>query len=143
MTVLQDPVVSEEERAQHPEDEHHSDTFVLLGREYTVYGGIYTAVFGILAVLTVIEVVSAEVLNGAIEATTGGDAAVMALQLLPALKAFILLGIGIIKAALVIWFYMHLREENRILAVVLLLPLLIAALSVMFVLAVPPTGYTL
>jgi len=137
-----------QEHVEHADDhahdhDHHSDTVVVLGREITVYGGVYTVVFGVLAILTLIEVISAEVLNGMIEATTGGEAAVLALQLLPALKAFILLGIGIIKAALVVWFYMHLREDNRILAVVLLLPLLIAALSVMFVLAVPPTGYGL
>ncbi len=123
--------------------DHHSDTVVVLGREITVYGGVYTVVFGALGVLTLIEVIIAEVLAAAISQTTGGDAAVVALQLLPALKAFLLMGIGIIKSALVIWFYMHLREDNRLFAIVLLLPLLIAALSVIFVLAIPPTGYTL
>lgn len=137
-----------QEHVDHAEDhahdhDHHSDTVVVLGREITVYGGIYTVVFGALALLTLLEVIIAETLAGAIAATTGGDAAVVALQLLPALKAFLLLGIGIIKSALVIWFYMHLREDNPIYAVVLLLPLLIAALSIMFVLAVPPTGYGL
>ena len=116
---------------EHAHDDHHSDTVVILGREITVNGGIYTVVFGALAVLTLIEVLLAELLGGS-------DAGAVI-----ALKAFLLLGIAIIKSALVVWFYMHLREENRILAVVLLLPLLIAALSVMFVLAVPPTGYTL
>lgn len=129
--------------ADHAHNDHHSDTVVIRGREITVAGGIYTVVFGVLAILTVIEVISAEVLNGAIDATTGGEAAVVALQLLPALKAFLLLGIGIIKSALVIWFYMHLRDDNKILAVVLLLPLLIAALSIVFLLSIPPIGYTL
>lgn len=132
------------EHVEHTDDhDHHSDTVVILGREITVNGGIYTVIFGVLAILTLIEVITAELIGGAIDATTGGEAAVLALQFLPALKAFILLGIAIIKSALVVWFYMHLREENRILAVVLLLPLMIAALSVLFVLAVPPTGYTL
>jgi caa(3)-type oxidase subunit IV len=114
---------------------HHSNTVSLLGREITVEGGVYTVVFGGLAILTVIEVLSAEFLKGAIHDSP--DAAVG----LTAIKAILLLGIAIIKSSLVIWFYMHLKDEKRIVAVVLLLPLLIAALSVMFVLAVPPTGY--
>ena len=116
---------------------HHSNTVTLLGRDITVEGGIYTVVFGALAILTVIEVLSAEFLKGAIH--DAPDAAVG----LTAIKAILLLGIAVIKSSLVIWFYMHLKDENRIIAVVLLLPLLIAALSVMFVLAVPPTGYSI
>ena len=116
---------------------HHSNTVRLLGRDITVEGGVYTVVFAGLAILTVIEVLSAELLKGAIHDLP--DAAV-ALQ---AIKAILLLGIAIIKSSLVIWFYMHLKDERRILAVVLLLPLLIAALSVMFVLAVPPSGYSI
>ena len=118
-------------------DGHHSNTVRLLGREITVEGGVYTVVFGGLAILTVIEVVCAELLKGMIydspEAAAG----------LTTLKAALLLGIAIIKSSLVIWFYMHLKDEKRIIAAVILLPLVIAALSVMFVLAVPPTGYSI
>ncbi len=116
---------------------HHSNTVTLLGRDITVEGGIYTVVFGGLAILTVIEVVSAELLKGLIHDTPSAAAA------LTAIKAILLLAIAVVKSCLVIWFYMHLKDEKRILAVVLLLPLLIAALSVMFVLAVPPTGYSI
>ena len=116
---------------------HHSNTVRLLGREITVEGGVYTVVFGGLAILTIIEVLSAEWLKGAIYDMPESAAG------LTAVKAILLLGIAIIKSSLVIWFYMHLKDERRILAVVLLLPLLIAALSVMFVLAVPPTGYSI
>ncbi len=116
---------------------HHSNTVALLGRDITVEGGIYTVVFGGLAILTVIEVLSAEFLKSAIHDAPSAAAA------LTAIKAILLLAIAIIKSSLVIWFYMHLKDEKRILAVVLLLPLLIAALSVMFVLAVPPTGYSI
>ena len=116
---------------------HHSNTVALLGRDITVEGGIYTVVFGGLAVLTIIEVLSAELLNSAIHDAPSAAAA------LTAIKAILLLAIAIVKSSLVIWFYMHLKDEKRILAVVLLLPLLIAALSVMFVLAVPPTGYSI
>ncbi len=117
-------------------EEHHSNTVRLLGREITVEGGIYTVVFGILAILTVIEVLSAEGLKDAIHDLP--DLAV-ALQ---AIKAGLLLFIAIIKAALVIWFYMHLRDEKPVLAVVLLLPLLIASLSILYLLAIPPGGYS-
>ena len=114
---------------------HHSNTVRLLGREITVEGGIYTVVFGALAILTVIEVVSAEYLKGAIhDSPSAADS-------LQAIKAILLLAIAIVKSSLVIWFYMHLRDEKRILAVVLLLPLLIATLSIMYLLAIPPIGY--
>lgn len=117
------------------ESGHHSNTISLLGREITVEGGIYTVVFGALAVLTVIEVVSAELLKGAIHDI---PSAAVTLQ---AVKAVLLLGIAIIKSSLVIWFYMHLREEKPLIAVVILLPLLVASLSIMFLLAIPPSGY--
>ena len=115
---------------------HHSNTVQVLGREITVEGGIYTVVFGALAVLTVIEVVSAEVLKGAIHDAPSAAAT------LQAIKAILLLGIAIIKSSLVIWFYMHLREEKPLIAVVILLPLLIATLSIMYLLAIPPLGYS-
>jgi len=120
--------------------EHHSNTVIIRGREITVEGGIYTVVFGGLAVLTMIEVLSAELLKSAIHDTPAGDPAAATLQ---AVKAILLLGIAIVKSSLVIWFYMHLKDEKPILAVVLLLPLLIATLSVMFVLTVPPIGYSI
>ncbi|MYD11170.1 MAG: cytochrome C oxidase subunit IV family protein [Chloroflexi bacterium] len=124
-------------QATHHESGHHSNTVRLLGREITVEGGIYTVVFGALAVLTVIEVVSAEVLKGAIHDI---PSAAVTLQ---AIKAVLLLGIAIIKSSLVIWFYMHLREEKPLIAIVILLPLLVASLSIMFLLAIPPLGYSL
>ena len=121
--------------ATHHDGDHHSNTVHLLGREITVEGGIYTVVFAGLAVLTVIEVMSAEFLKGAIHDT---PSAAVTLQ---AIKAVLLLVIAIIKSSLVIWFYMHLKSENRLIAVVLLLPLLIAGLSIMYLLAIPPSGY--
>ncbi len=114
---------------------HHSNTVRLLGREITIEGGVYTIVFVGLAILTVIEVLSAEYLKGAIHDAPSAAAT------LQAIKAVLLLGIAIIKAGLVIWFYMHLRDEKPLLAVVLLLPLLIATLSIMYLLAIPPGGY--
>jgi len=123
------------EIAEHTHDDHaHSDTVVVLGREITVNGGIYTVVFGALGILTILEVLFAEVLNSMIAGAP--DAGFLA-----AIKSFVLLGLAIVKSSLVIWFYMHLKDDNKILAVVFILPLLIAALSVMFVLSIPPTGY--
>ena len=87
--------------------------------------------------LTVIEVLSAEFLKGAIHDIP--EAAVT----LQAIKAILLLGIAIIKSSLVIWFYMHLKSEKPLIAIVILLPLLIAGLSIMFLLAIPPGGYSL
>lgn len=135
-----------EHEAEHSHDDHaHSNTVNIFGRfEITVEGGIYTVVFGGLAILTILEVLIAEILNGAIEATPVTEGTVgFALQVLPALKAFLLLGLAVVKSTLVVLYYMHLKDDNRLLAVVLLLPLLIAALSILFVLAIPPTGYTI
>ncbi|MCY3833095.1 MAG: cytochrome C oxidase subunit IV family protein [Chloroflexi bacterium] len=121
--------------AMRHEGERHSNTVRLLGREITVEGGVYTVVFGALAVLTVIEVLSAEFLKGAIHDLPEAAAT------LQAIKAILLLGIAIIKSSLVIWFYMHLKSEKPLIAVVILLPLLIAGLSIMYLLAIPPSGY--
>ncbi len=123
--------------ARHHDGGHHSNTVQLLGREISVEGGIYTVVFGALALLTVIEVVSAEFLKGAIHDAPSSAAT------LQAIKAVLLLGIAIIKSSMVIWFYMHLREEKPLIAIVILLPLLIATLSIMYLLAIPPGGYSL
>ena len=124
------------EIAESAHDDHHSDTVVILGREITVEGGIYTVVFGALGILTIIEVLLAELLTGMGAGAADGG-------FLTAIKAFLLLGLAVVKSTLVVWFYMHLKDDNKIFALVILLPLLIAALSVIFVLAVPPTGYTL
>lgn len=124
-------------QAMQHEGDHHSNTVHLLGREITVEGGVYTVVFGGLAVLTVIEVLSAEFLKGAIHDSPEAAAT------LQAIKAILLLGIAIIKSTLVIWFYMHLKSEKPLIAIVILLPLLIAGLSIMYLLAIPPSGYGL
>ena len=124
-------------QATHHDADHHSNTVSLLGREITVEGGVYTVVFVGLAILTVIEVLSAEGLKGMIHDMPDAAAS------LQAIKAALLLFIAIVKSTLVIWFYMHLRDEKPLLAIVLLLPLLIAGLSIMYLLAIPPGGYSL
>ncbi|NJL57394.1 cytochrome C oxidase subunit IV family protein [bacterium] len=98
----------------------HGDTTILFGRELPV--PIYTAVFGALALLTVLEVLIAEIITSDV-------------------KIPFLLGIAIAKALLVVLFYMHLREDSRLFALALVLPLAIATLSGLFLLAVPTGGY--
>ncbi|MCA9911843.1 MAG: cytochrome C oxidase subunit IV family protein [Anaerolineae bacterium] len=102
-------------------EHHHGDTFAvpLLGMQMTLPGGIYTFVFGMLAVLTVLEVLMAE--------------------LLPSgwLTIALLLIAAVAKALLVVTFYMHLASDNRIFRVVLLLPLVVVLLSILYLLGVP------
>jgi caa(3)-type oxidase subunit IV len=121
---IQDAIESFGTKPQTPHEalasEHHGDTTVLFGKEYPV--PLYTAVFGALAVLTLIEVLIAEIFTTDV-------------------KIPFLIGIAVAKALLVVLFYMHLRDDNRIFALVLAVPLGIATLSALFLLAVPTTGY--
>ncbi|MCB9449885.1 MAG: cytochrome C oxidase subunit IV family protein [Anaerolineaceae bacterium] len=83
---------------------------------------IYTVIFGVLAVLTVIEVLIGTAEHGS-------------------LTIPVLFGIALAKATLVVLFYMHLRNDSRIFAVVLLIPLLMAIIAILFLLIVPPQAY--
>lgn len=110
-------VIEEDRSVSHA----HSDTVTvpMLGT-ITVYGGIYTVVFGVLAILTVLEVALAEIFINA-----------------GAVKITALLGIGIAKSVLVVMYYMHLKDDNPIFIVILVVPLLITLLSILYLLAVP------
>ncbi len=103
-------------------DPHLSDTVVIMGRSITVPGGIYTVVFGALAVATVIEIALAELPRGFFT--------------IP-----IMVSLALVKAVLVVAYYMHLREDSRIFTLTLLIPLLIALTATLFLLAVPVNGY--
>jgi caa(3)-type oxidase subunit IV len=107
-------------------DHAHSDTVTvpLLGT-VTVYGGIYTVVFGALGVLTLLEVLIAELLKTQYEGLAG------------ALRVTALLGIGIIKSLLVVWFYMHLGKDNAILRVIIGVPAVVVLLAILYLMAVP------
>jgi hypothetical protein len=48
---------------------------------------------------------------------------------------------SIIKAIMVMWFYMHLKDDSKIFAAAIILPLIVGMVSSMFLLAVPSTGY--
>jgi caa(3)-type oxidase subunit IV len=99
-----------------------SDTTTVMGRTVTVPGGIYTVVFGFLAAATVLEVLIGGLPDG--------------ILLIP-----ILLGIAVVKAALVVAYYMHLRVDPRIFSYVLLVPLVLVLLAILYLMAVPSTGY--
>ncbi len=57
------------------------------------------------------------------------------------LTHILLIAFSATKAILVVLFYMHLREDSRMFAFALILPLFIALVSALFLLTVPPTGY--
>ncbi len=106
--------------------EHHalphmqSSETVLMGR--TIPLPLYTVVYLTLGGITLIEVL---------------------LTLLPhgAVLTLILLALSIAKMVLVVMFYMHLREDSRIFAFALVVPLLIALVASLFLIASPVTGY--
>ncbi|HLF88567.1 MAG TPA: cytochrome C oxidase subunit IV family protein [Anaerolineales bacterium] len=77
----------------------------------------YIRVFVGLAVLTAIEV------------------AVAGLALDDALRIFILLGLAAVKAALVALFYMHLRYDHRLLAVIGGFPFLLVVIMLIILMA--------
>lgn len=101
-------------------DHGHGDTFTvpLLNREMSLPGGIYTFIFGVLAVLTLIEV---------------------GLTFIPENPVIvgILIVLSLLKAYLVVMFYMHLREDNPLFRVVLVLPLLVVIISILYLIFVP------
>ena len=107
-------------------EHHYSDTFTIpvIG-EMTLPGGIYTFVFGVLAVLTALEVFTAEVFPNS------------------GIKIAALLAAAIAKALLVMAFYMHLSRDNWLFRFVLGVPFFIVLASVLYLLGVPPEGYTL
>lgn len=111
--------VGGERTTEHHDPATHGDKTYFLGKEYDI--PIYTSVFMALGVLTVIEVLLAELISGDI-------------------KIPLLLGIAGAKALLVVIFYMHLNTDSRIFSIVLAVPVGLAILSVLFLVAIP-TGY--
>lgn len=102
----------------------HEDTLLptskLFGIELPV--PLYTAVFGLLAILTIIEVIIAELPDGG-------------------LGVALLITISSIKACLVVWYYMHLRSDNKLYALALIIPFFLGLVATFFLIAVPMTGY--
>jgi caa(3)-type oxidase subunit IV len=84
---------------------------------------VYTFIFITLGVITIIEVVLAE-------AAPDGW-----------LLTLILGGLSATKAILVMLFYMHLKDDSRIFAGAIILPIIIALIATLFLTAVSPTEY--
>jgi len=100
----------------------HSDTVKIGGREITMPGGLYTLVFVVLAVVTLIEVVLAE-------------------SPLPNGVAYpLLMALSIGKAVLVVLYYMHLMQDSRIFAWAFGIPLGMASVIVFFVMFLQPNA---
>lgn len=117
----------------HDAHDTHSDTVTLpvLGT-VTLPGGMYTAVFGFLGVLTLLEVMIAELLKM--------DPSNDLYNIVTSVRIGLLIGIGVFKALLVAWFYMHLKSDNRIFLAILLLPTFITLLSLLYLIGVPTQG---
>lgn len=108
----------------HPDAHVPSDTVVVMGKTITVPGGIYTVVFGFLAIATLFEIVLAEMGLGGV-------------------GIFLLFAIAGVKSVLVVMYYMHLREDSFIFTIALIFPFLMALAAVLYLVAVPPTGYAI
>jgi cytochrome c oxidase subunit 4 len=104
----------------HDADHHHDDTAVFRGRNLGV--PVYTAVFGLLGILTIIEISLSGVPRGFFT--------------IP-----IMVTIAIIKAGLVVWFYMHLNKDSRIFALTLLIPFVMVIGATLFLMLVSAPGY--
>lgn len=99
---------------------HPGDRTVLMGRVFPI--PVYTFVFATLGVITLVELALAEWIPRGF------------------LSVPLLLVLSIAKAALVVWFYMHLNTDSRIFAITLALPVIMVTLATLF-LAIVPTGY--
>ena len=84
----------------------------------------YTVIFIILAVTSMIEVFFAE--------TIPFDSWV---------RIPVLGGLSTVKAILVMAYYMHLKDDSKIFAVAIVLPILVGLVATLFLISVPPTGY--
>lgn len=96
-----------------------NDNAIILGRELPV--PIYTAVFGVLGILTLIEITLSQVPRGG-------------------LTIPIMLILALTKAGLVVWFYMHLNKDSRIFAAALLIPFFLVVVCTLFLMIIP-VGY--
>jgi cytochrome c oxidase subunit IV len=105
-------------------DDPHADTLSdethLFGR--TLPMPLYTVIFSVLAILTIIEVIITELPEGW-------------------LGTLLLVTLSVIKAVLVVWFYMHLRSDSKLFAIALILPLFLGLVATFFLIAVPSVGY--
>lgn len=106
----------------HVEDTHdHNEQFSFVGRTFPV--PVYTGVFVLLGLLTLIEVTLSRVERSSI-------------------LTIIMLALATVKAGLVVWFYMHLNKDSRIFLACLVIPFLLVIVCVLFLSIVPVGGYS-
>jgi len=101
-------------------DPHNTDVTVFRGKVYEI--PLYTSVFLVLGVLTLIEVLVAEIITA------------------DAITVPVNLGLAVSKAALVVYYYMHLNHDSKVFRWTLLVPVVVGLLSALFLFAIP-TGY--
>jgi caa(3)-type oxidase subunit IV len=122
--VIEDTVnaadMQDQAKAAHALPHVVPDTTTILGMTFPY--PIYTVVYVVLAAITLIELVIGSLPRGIV-----GTA--------------ILLALSLSKAVMVVLFYMHLKEDSRIFAFALILPIFIALVSSIFLLTVPIKGY--
>jgi cytochrome c oxidase subunit IV len=115
--VLPSPITRDEQSEHGPA---HGDTTVFRGREYPI--PLYTSVFIALGILTFSEVLIAELLSN-----------------VPVVKIPLLITIATAKAVMVVMFYMHLKTDSRIFTITLAVPVGMALIATLYLLAVPQT----
>ncbi|HLU11020.1 MAG TPA: cytochrome C oxidase subunit IV family protein [Oceanobacillus sp.] len=119
--------VNELDRKDTPETPHDTlshavpATTVVFGRVIPL--PVYTVVFITLGIITLVEVASAEIFP---------DGFLLTLWLG---------GLSVAKAVLVMYFYMHLKDDSRIFAGAIILPIVVALIATLFLTSVAPTGY--
>lgn len=114
------PVLEDQSLTEKALPHRVSNETVLFG--LTIPLPIYTVVYVTLAIFTAIEVAISSLPHGW-------------------LGTALLVGLSGAKAVLVVLFYMHLKEDSRLFAFALALPLFIALVASMFLLTVPSSGY--
>jgi cytochrome c oxidase subunit 4 len=119
-SVNAEDMADQAEAVAHPLPHIIPDTTTVFGRTFPY--PIYTVVYVVLAAITLTE---------------------LGISSLPRniLFTLILIALSISKAVLVVLFYMHLKEDSRIFAFALILPIFIALVSSLFLLTVPIKGY--
>lgn len=100
--------------------EPHAET--LFGRPMPIAA--YTVIYIILAVTSLIEVFFAE--------TIPFDSWV---------RIPVLAGLSTVKAVLVMAYYMHLKDDSKIFAVAIILPIFVGIVATLFLISVPAVGY--
>jgi cytochrome c oxidase subunit 4 len=99
---------------------HTGDVTEVFGM--TIPYPVYTVVFAALAVLTVLEVLVG----------TGGEGF---------LRIPLLVALAVVKATLVVLYYMHLKADSRVYRWTLIIPLIIALAAILWLVIVPPVAY--